>query len=327
MADTRPYSQWLFSPSDLFRTPSNDHGIMFGDEVTERANGIHFLYRIGSTCQMKMNAMAAAAIYFHRFFMRRSFSNYRAVEIAATCVFLATKVEECTRKLKHIVALCVIKNKPSSEGRRDTPDTIDENSPEFIRWHELILTYEDVVLEALCFDLVVDHPHGYLCDSLDQLAAPADVADHAWSIASDSLRTPLCVIYAPHIIACASYLLSRCVLHGWDLVLLGQPSFQSPEDDWEEAFGISPEERASLADAVANIIDFYVKNDIRNPLKDITPPAAGRVLVGFMPSSILSPPSTDANGIYMRSPNSVPPGRQTPSAQDRESSVDMQIED
>jgi len=251
--------------------------------------------------------------------MRRSFSNYRAIEIAAACIFLATKVEECTRKLKHIVALCIIKTRPSSEGRRDTPDNIDENSQEFIRWQDLILTYEDIVLEVLCFDLVVDHPHGYLCDALDQLTIPTDVCEHAWSIASDSLRTPLCVIYPPNIIACASFLVAQCALNGWDIWLLGQSSFQAPEESWRGAFDIMPEDMVALADSVAIMTDFYVKNDIRGPLKDIKPPAVGRTLICFMP-----PP--DANGTQSRSPGSATPGQATPNADDRQSSAEMQID-
>jgi len=69
--------------------------------------------------------MCTAATWFHRFYMRYSMSDfhrqvYRSSplkipsspswkDVAATCIFLATKTEECGRKLKDVARICQAK--------------------------------------------------------------------------------------------------------------------------------------------------------------------------------------------------------------------------
>ena len=49
-----------------------------------------------------------------------------------------------------------------------------------------ILTTEEVLLEALCFDFVVDSPHADLVDLFDAQEEEPALQDYAWSIAHDS---------------------------------------------------------------------------------------------------------------------------------------------
>jgi hypothetical protein len=62
----------------------------------------------------------------------------------------------------------------------------DDNEQDILEWEEKILKLEEILLDALCFDLVVDHAHGFLCDALDELSATGFQAELAWSITSDS---------------------------------------------------------------------------------------------------------------------------------------------
>ena len=49
-----------------------------------------------------------------------------------------------------------------------------------------ILMTEEVLLEALCFDFVVESPHADLIDLFNSLDASKDLQEHSWSLAHDS---------------------------------------------------------------------------------------------------------------------------------------------
>jgi cyclin K len=84
----------------------------------------------------------------------------------------------------------------------------------------LILTYEEVLLEVLCFDFDVRYPHTYLADIIAtyDTHTPDPVAqrltDCAWSVAHDSYRTPLCILLPPQVIAAAAFLFAQCLAEG-----------------------------------------------------------------------------------------------------------------
>jgi hypothetical protein len=121
--------------------------------------------------------------------------------VAAACIFLATKTEECGRKLRDVARVCQSKAKgidvcdiPESgpvrlcsfpplssipSDRRHVSQEIEEVSSQ-------ILTAEEVLLEALCFDFVVDSPHADLIDLFDAHDVGDRFQDFAWSIAHDS---------------------------------------------------------------------------------------------------------------------------------------------
>jgi len=117
-------------------------------------------------------------------------------------VFLATKTEECGRKLRDVARVC--QSKAKGIDVRDIPESgpvrffvlflvicsrcgsffclsqeIDEVSSQ-------ILAAEEVLLEALCFDFVIDSPHADLVDLFDAHDVAYRFQDYAWSIAHDS---------------------------------------------------------------------------------------------------------------------------------------------
>ena len=59
-----------------------------------------------------------------------------------------------------------------------------------------ILAAEEVLLEALCFDFVIDSPHADLVDLFDAHDVAYRFQDYAWSIAHDSS-----VLIHPHALA------------------------------------------------------------------------------------------------------------------------------
>ncbi|ORE23298.1 cyclin-like protein [Rhizopus microsporus] len=103
------HDQWLFTKEDLYDTPSILDGISFEQEQTDRVKGCHYLLAVGAKLNLPQLVMVTATTFFHRFFMRQSMKRFHVYDIAATSLFVATKVEECTRRMKDIVTACAQK--------------------------------------------------------------------------------------------------------------------------------------------------------------------------------------------------------------------------
>lgn len=199
MADMQRFNaQWYFTRKELQHTPSRADGMPAEREAADRTKGINFILQVGMTLKLPQLTLATASAFYHRFYMRKSFTLHHPYDIGATCLFLATKVEETGRKLRDIIVVCVQKAQKS-------PDlVVDDNSKEFWRWRDVILFNEELVLEALCFDLSVDHPYKPLLSFVRQFNLSKKLAQTSWAFVNDSLRTTLCVQYRPHVIAAAA---------------------------------------------------------------------------------------------------------------------------
>ncbi|KAG9318456.1 hypothetical protein JVU11DRAFT_547 [Chiua virens] len=69
--------QWLFPIDALRFTPSvATSGYSVGKELYDRARGVEFLFRLGSSLGLPSSAMFTAATWFHRFFMRFSMEDH-----------------------------------------------------------------------------------------------------------------------------------------------------------------------------------------------------------------------------------------------------------
>jgi hypothetical protein len=64
--------------------------------------------------------------------------------------------------------------------------TLNQVNQEVEARQNSILLTEEVLLEALCFDFVVDSPHVDLVDLFDSRTEDMIVQEYAWSIAHDS---------------------------------------------------------------------------------------------------------------------------------------------
>lgn len=258
-------AQWLFPFSALSHTPSKvTSGISLYNELFERAKGVEFIYRVAAHLQLTSVVLSAAAHYFHRFYMRYSFEDYPRQEVAAASLFLATKTEENSRKLRDVSYFCFNK----ATGQRD------EKSPEIQRWQKNILATEETLLDALCFDFTVDHPQAHLIKLLEVVEANETLHQYAWTSIHDSFRTPLCILYSSRIIAAACFVLAQRLVEGPNTASLDERIFarssaslptpphmypHSPQSRSfiQDFFYFSDLEMEDVAIAVSIILDFY----------------------------------------------------------------------
>ncbi|EMC92926.1 hypothetical protein BAUCODRAFT_58924, partial [Baudoinia panamericana UAMH 10762] len=199
-------AQWLFTQAELANTPSIQDGMSVAEERDTRAKGVNFIVQVGIMLKLPQLTLSTAAIFFQRFLMRASLKKARGdipklhhYQIAATTLFLATKVEESCRKMKEmILAFCRVAQKNPNL-------VIDEQSKDFWRWRDCVLHNEDVVLETLCFDLTVESPHRQLFDMLKfhGIERNKRLRNAAWAFVTDSNNTQLCLLCSSRTIAVA----------------------------------------------------------------------------------------------------------------------------
>lgn len=197
-------SQWLFTAEELRRTPSVLEGLPLAEELMNRAKGVNFITQVGIALKLPQLTLATACVYLHRFFMRHSMPvpaknkpGIHHYSVAATSLFLATKVEENCRKMKELVVACC-------RVAQKNPDLIvDEQDKEFWRWRDTILSEEDRLLESLCFDLQLDQPYRLLFDFMCyyNMQDNKRLRNAAWAFLNDSHTTTMCLRFPAKVIA------------------------------------------------------------------------------------------------------------------------------
>lgn len=199
-------AQWIFTEDELLRTPSALDGMPPEKERENRGKGVNFIIQVGIMLKLPQLTLATASVFLHRFFMRYSMVDLPGrpglhyYAIAATALFLATKVEENCRKMRELVIACcrVAQKNPNL--------VIDEQSKEYWRWRDTILHNEDVLLESLCFDLSLEAPYKTLYDFLMCFGEGDNkkLRNAAWAFVNDSNLTMLCLLFTSRSIAAAA---------------------------------------------------------------------------------------------------------------------------
>ncbi|TDL27447.1 cyclin-like protein [Rickenella mellea] len=290
-------TQWIFSPSVLLATPSSSSSSFpLSKELYDRARGVEFLYRLGSSLQLPTTALCTAATWFHRFYMRYSMEDYHRQDVAATCIFLATKTEECGRKLRDIARVFQSKvnyNVPIEAITKEAGSEVEQCQSN-------ILATEEALLEALCFDFVVSSVHEVLVDLFEEHTEDEVVQEVAWCIAHDSYRTVLCVLFGVRIIAAACFILAQRMVAGPHSASLDAricasapsaslltPPSNKPRSPDATRFAIehlqfSEDELRDLSEALTILLEFYVAQEVQlnvlpnflAPLTTVQPPAS-----------------------------------------------------
>ncbi|KAF8894590.1 cyclin-like protein [Infundibulicybe gibba] len=294
------HPQWFFPVSALRETPST---CTLDKELYDRSRGVEFLFRLGSSLGLPSPAMFTAATWFHRFYMRYSMDEFHRQDVAAACIFLTTKTEECGRKLRDVARVCRAKVTGVDISQ------IPPESKEVESCQATILLTEEVLLEALCFDFVVDSPHAELVDLFDSRESDILMQEYAWSLAHDSYRTPMCVLYSPRVIATTCYVLAQRIFDGPNSTPLDSriavaapssslptpPSHKPPSPDASryaiEHLTLNENELTHVSEALSIFLEFYSAQDVRS---------AHPYLAAIV--SVHPPVSTNRPGLYTTTP-------------------------
>ncbi|KAK3393633.1 cyclin-like protein [Podospora didyma] len=246
-------SQWYFTADEVASTPSIIEGdLSLAEERLRRAKGVNFIYQAGIILDIPQITLWVAGVFFHRFYMRCNMVEEKGgvhhYNIAATALFLANKTEENCQKTKNII-IAVAK-----VAQKNSKLIIDEQSKEYWRWRDSILTYEELMLEMLTFDLMVDNPYNQLYNQLKdlKLIKLEPLRDSAWAFCNDACLTVLPLMITAKDVALSAIFFASTVTHEKIDDVNGEPW-------WKFLKG----NEANIVKAVSIITEFYKENPLR----------------------------------------------------------------
>ncbi|XP_039298094.1 cyclin-L2-like [Nilaparvata lugens] len=246
---TKPYGKIVLSlnncilpESKLSLTPSKLDGFDSETETDLRILGCEMIQTGGILLRLPQVAMATGQVLFQRFYYSKSFMRYPMETTAMACLFLASKVEECPRRIRDVMNVFHhIKQIKSQK----TIQPMQINDHYIILEKQVIMT-ESRVLKQLGFCVHVKHPHKIIVVYLQVLGYEKHqpIMQLSWNYMNDSLRSDVFMRYDPETVACACIYLSARKLR---IPLPKQPP-------WFGLFGISEDH---IVDVCKRILRLY----------------------------------------------------------------------
>ncbi|KFG87589.1 cyclin [Metarhizium anisopliae] len=282
-------NQWSFTSEEVVSTPSVIDGLPPSEERLRRSKGVNFIYQAGVMLDLPQITLWVAGVFFHRFFMRFSMVQEKGgihhYNIAATALFLANKVEENCRKTKEII-IAVAK-----VAQKNAKLEIDEQSKEYWRWRDSILTYEEIMLEQLTFDLMIDNPYRHLFELLGQLdiVHNKNLRQAAWAFCNDACLTAIPLLIEARDVAISAIFFASVHTHQQIDDINGEPWWRYLNGD---------EERCT--NAIEVMRQFYTENPLRKQNPSLPSPAFDLENTRRRADTLLSQPDTlSSNGTPM----------------------------
>ncbi|OQV13680.1 Cyclin-C [Hypsibius exemplaris] len=211
------FQQWLFDRQDLIRERQEDYQVLTEEEYQKvMIFFANVMQAIGEPLKMKQQVIATATIYFKRFYIRNSLSSVDPLLMAPTCLFLASKVDEFgVQSNNRFIEVCrnVVKTKFGYAFQQ-----------EFQYRMPNIFECEFYLLEMMDCCLIVFHPYRPLVQFCQELGTSLDKKDQhqqdlilqtAWKTINDTLRTDICLLYPPYLVALACMQVA-CIILGKD---------------------------------------------------------------------------------------------------------------
>lgn len=190
---------FYLTDEQLENTPSRKDGIDEATETTLRIYGCDLIQESGILLKVPQQVMATGQVLFHRFYCKKSFVRFNVKRVAASCVWLASKLEENPRRARHVLNVfhrmeCRRENLPIEH--------LDAFSKKYTELKMELIRSERHLLKEMAFICHVEHPHKFISNYLATLETPPELRQEAWNLANDSLRTTLCVRFKSAVVAC-----------------------------------------------------------------------------------------------------------------------------
>ncbi len=195
---SRSKNQWRFNAEEIAKSPSVRQGLTPAQEAWTRVRGSMFITRCGTTLQLPPETIQVAKVFLNRFYMRNSIKTYNYHDISPACLFIAIKLSDTYRKLRDVIQVCAKK-----AAKNDNLD-VSEGSKDFLVWKNNILFFEEIVLEALCFDLDIELPHPIALHLLKEWNAPKEMAKSVYNYCHDAMSTTIPLQHSTRTIAAAA---------------------------------------------------------------------------------------------------------------------------
>ncbi|KAI9094937.1 hypothetical protein DFS34DRAFT_651722 [Phlyctochytrium arcticum] len=261
------HNKWIFTTEEVQSSPSRQHGVHPAAEQILRNKGAQFI--IALACELKRvpRLIHPGCLYFHRFYMRNSLRAYREYRlIAATCFWIASKLDDRPIRLSHIVEVTL------KILHKDSDVAIDRESTLFSETRKKILFYEIEVFDALCFDSLAKDPYNCLINLLRKLNTSRRVKNAAMAVLNDIYISTVCLQYESRILTPMAVFMGARIM---------QEDLPQGKDGstWHEVTKLqAQEDRETFRDGVGTMYKFY-QDHARNkrPVNNIANALEGTV--------------------------------------------------
>ncbi|KAG9289798.1 hypothetical protein G9A89_015378 [Geosiphon pyriformis] len=250
-------AQYYFSCAEVEQHLNDSRGrgdVAINKEHAIRSQYIDFIEAAGKKLGLPQLTINTAQVLYQRFFIFHSMKDYPTQsgdqkvpdqkDVCATCIFVASKIDETYKKHKEIV----IAVNTLSQGR--SPENNGDG-----QWFEdqrrKIVSLERLVLETMCFNFQIKHPFKHLVLFTKKLKGDHDLAEKAWKIARDSYKTTACLRFPAHTIAAASIYLAANIL--------GQKDFPSTNSKGVPWYKICMSRIEDVEEICHLILDHYIQ--------------------------------------------------------------------
>eukprot|EP00249_Psilotum_nudum_P024635 c29246_g1_i1 orf=3982-4536(-) len=163
-------------------SPSVKDGISEDTETVLRLYGCELIQESGIMLKLPQAVMATGQVLFHRFYCKKSFARFNVKRVAASCVWLAAKLEESSRKIQHVLNVF---HRMECRREKRPLESLDPLSKKYEDLKIDLIRTERHLLKEMGFICHVEHPHKFIINYLTQLEAPPELMQEAWNLAND----------------------------------------------------------------------------------------------------------------------------------------------
>ncbi|XP_022861239.1 cyclin-L1-1-like isoform X1 [Olea europaea var. sylvestris] len=167
--------------------------------MTLRIYGCDLIQESGILLKLPQAVMATGQVLFHRFFCKKSFARFNVKRVAASCVWLASKLEESPRKARQVF---IVFHRMECRRENLPIEHLDTYSKKYVVLKVDLIRTERHLLKEMGFICHVEHPNKFISNYLATLGTPPVLRQEAWNLANDSLHTTLCVRFKSEVVAC-----------------------------------------------------------------------------------------------------------------------------
>ncbi|KAL3829996.1 hypothetical protein ACJIZ3_018798 [Penstemon smallii] len=190
---------FYLTEEQIKNSPSRRDDIDEATETTLRIYGCDLIQECGILLRLPQAVMATGQVLFHRFFCKKSFARFNVKRVAASCVWLASKLEESPRKARQVL---IVFHRMECRRENLPIEHLDTSSKKYVDLKADLIRTERHLLKEMGFICHVEHPHKFISNYLATLETPPELRQEAWNLANDSLRTTLCVRFKSEVVAC-----------------------------------------------------------------------------------------------------------------------------
>ncbi|XP_022932103.1 cyclin-L1-1-like isoform X1 [Cucurbita moschata] len=190
---------FYLTDEQLTNSPSRKDGIDEATETSLRIYGCDLIQEAGILLKLPQAVMATGQVLFHRFYSKKSFARFNVKKVAASCVWLASKLEENPRKARQVI---IVFHRMECRRENLPIEFLDPTLKKYADLKTELSRTERHILKEMGFICHVEHPHKFISNYLATLGTPPELRQEAWNLANDSLRTTLCVRFKSEVVAC-----------------------------------------------------------------------------------------------------------------------------